>query len=593
MASDTVTDSETTAGGETRHAGDTGSTTETVGHLDDLSVGEMKMVKVGDTAVALIRSESGVHAIDNACPHQGYGLVTGALADGIVTCQWHNWKFDAATGRCLVGEEDVASHRVDITDGEVAVTVEKPSPEQQRERLWPSLRRGLENDYVGQMARDAARLLGSGATPVQIMAEALKVAAPKADDGVGHEMALAADALAIAEVRSGDDAASQDAALLALVQGLSGLSETTRGYPVNAVPAGDPSIDVVAAVEAEDLDGARAGLMGRLERGDDPAAIRSMVVEAVAPHHLSYGHGIIYTQKSFELLDRAGWELAPDLLPHLLTRIVHSTREDTLPYMRRAMGELTAVDLGSLADAVADGAAVDAGWDPAVFADIILQATDAPIAAAADAVRSGAGVDGLLDAVVMAVSERLLRHDLEVEFDNGELFGWLDVTHGLTTARAARWAWHHHPGPSALRLALYSVWLAFDTGRSERRHGRAVARRSLDGWVGDETAVDSIGDAVLWRRPDDAVGLALRGRADVVADQLLDASLADRAGSFIVVAHLVKTAQAAVEESRRSGSPLPMAAAARFLAAPRLERFVARAVSESADFVRTGRPPKR
>ncbi|MDH3299762.1 MAG: Rieske 2Fe-2S domain-containing protein [Acidimicrobiia bacterium] len=569
------------------------STTETVATLDDLNVGEMKMVKVGDTAVALIRSESGVHAIDNACPHQGYGLVTGALADGVVTCQWHNWKFDAATGRCLIGEEDVPCHRVDITDGEVAVTVEKPSAEQQRERLWPSLRRGLENDYVGQMARDAARLLGAGATPVQIMAEALKVAAPKADEGVGHEMALAADALAIAEVRRGDDPASQDAALLALVQGLSGLSETTRGYPVNPVPAADPSIDVVAAVEAEDLDAARAGILGRIDRGDDPTAIRSTVIDAVSPHHLGYGHGIIYTQKSFELLDRAGWELAPDLLPHLITRIVYSTREDTLPYMRKAMRELTAVDLGPLAETVADGTAVDDTWDPSAFADALLQAADATIAAAAEAVRSGAGVDGLLDAVVMAVSERLLRHDLDVEFDNAEPFGWLDITHGLTTARAARWAWHHHPGPSALRLALYAVWLAFDTGRSERRHGRAGARRPLDDRVGDSPAVDSIGDAVLWRRPDDAVTLALSGDAGVVADQLLDASLADRAGSFIVVAHLVKTAQAAAEESARSGSPLPMAAAARFLAAPRLERFVARSVAESADFVRTGRPPKR
>ncbi len=298
----------------------TESTSQVVGHLDDLAVGDMKMVKVGDTAVALIRSETGVHAIDNACPHQGYGLVTGALADGVVTCQWHNWKFDAATGRCLVGEEDVPCHRVDISGGdngsadgegggEVTVTVEKPSRAEQRARLWPSLRRGLENDYVGQMARDSARLLDAGASPVQIMAEAMKVAAPKADDGIGHEMALAADALAIAEVRSGDDR------LLALVQGLSGLSETTRGYPVNPVPSADASIDVVAAVEAEDLDAAKAGLMGRIERGDDPAALRATVIDAVSPHHLGYGHGVIYTQKSFELLDRAGWELAPISCP--------------------------------------------------------------------------------------------------------------------------------------------------------------------------------------------------------------------------------------------------------------------------------------
>jgi nitrite reductase/ring-hydroxylating ferredoxin subunit len=562
--------------------------TANVGSADELEVGSMKMVQVGSTPVALIRTEAGIHAIDNACPHQGYGLVTGTLDNGLVTCQWHNWKFDAATGKCLIGEEDVACHQVDIADGEVSVTVTKPSAGQRRARLWPSLRRGLERDYVGQMARDSARLLDAGATPVEIMAEALRVAAPKADEGIGHEVALAADALAIAEVRSGDDQ------LLALVQGLSGLSETTRDYPVNTAPSADPSIDVGHAVEAEDVAGAMAGLLGRLERGDDPASIRSTVIDAVSTHHRGYGHGIIYTQKSFELLERAGWDLAPDLLPHLLMRVVHHTREDTLPYMRKAMRELTELDLGALAsEAEGWGERPDPAWSPYGFADELLQAGEAPITAAADVMRSGGGVEGLLDAVTLAVSERLLRHDLSVEFDNDELFGWLDITHGLTTARAARWAWRSHPSPSALRLALFSVWLAYDTGRSERRHDRATTARPIDHWAGLVPESASINEAVLWHRPDDAVALALTQGNDEVATNLLDAALADRAGSFIVLAHLVKTAQAAIEESEVSGSALPMAAAARFLAAPRLERFVARAAAESADFVRTGRPPKR
>lgn len=570
------------------HAPSEDAVTANVGSADELEVGSMKMVQVGSTPVALIRTEAGIHAIDNACPHQGYGLVTGTLDNGLVTCQWHNWKFDAATGKCLIGEEDVACHQVDIADGEVSVTVTKPSAGQRRARLWPSLRRGLERDYVGQMARDSARLLDAGATPVEIMAEALRVAAPKADEGIGHEVALAADALAIAEVRSGDDQ------LLALVQGLSGLSETTRDYPVNTAPSADPSIDVGHAVEAEDVAGAMAGLLGRLERGDDPASIRSTVIDAVSTHHRGYGHGIIYTQKSFELLERAGWDLAPDLLPHLLMRVVHHTREDTLPYMRKAMRELTELDLGALAsEAEGWGERPDPAWSPYGFADELLQAGEAPITAAADVMRSGGGVEGLLDAVTLAVSERLLRHDLSVEFDNDELFGWLDITHGLTTARAARWAWRSHPSPSALRLALFSVWLAYDTGRSERRHDRATTARPIDHWAGLVPESASINEAVLWHRPDDAVALALTQGNDEVATNLLDAALADRAGSFIVLAHLVKTAQAAIEESAVSGSALPMAAAARFLAAPRLERFVARAAAESADFVRTGRPPKR
>ena len=60
-----------------------------------------------------------------------------------------------------------------------------------------------------------------------------------------------------------------------------------------------------------------------------------------------------------------------------------------------------------------------------------------------------------------------------------------------------------------------------------------------------------------------------------------------------MVAHVVKLSQAAREEAEATGSNLPLAAAARFAAAPRLERFVARNVAEAIDFVRTGTPPKR
>jgi hypothetical protein len=74
---------------------------------------------------------------------------------------------------------------------------------------------------------------------------------------------------------------------------------------------------------------------------------------------------------------------------------------------------------------------------------------------------------------------------------------------------------------------------------------------------------------------------------------LADASLADRAGSFIVAAHLVKTTEAARREAEELDSSLPLAATARFLAAPRVERFVAANVTESVDFVTTGRPPRR
>ena len=46
-----------------------------------------------------------------------------------------------------------------------------------------------------------------------------------------------------------------------------------------------------------------------------------------------------------------------------------------------------------------------------------------------------------------------------------------------------------------------------------------------------------------------------------------------------------KLTKAAIEEAEATGSDLPLLATTRYLAAPRLERFVSRNVTESLDFV--------
>ncbi|MEZ5408027.1 MAG: Rieske 2Fe-2S domain-containing protein [Acidimicrobiales bacterium] len=571
------------------------TSTETVARAEDLSPGTMRMVTVGGRAVALVTTDTGIYALDNACPHQGYGLVTGTLAGGTVTCQWHNWKFDVTTGRCLMGEEDVACHRVTVTDGEVQVTVRRPSAAETRERVWPSLRRGLAADYMGQVARDTIRLLDAGATPAEVMAEAVRARAAHTEEGVGHEMAMAADCLARAEAAEGDER------VLPLVQGLSGWAEETRDRAGLPLPPPDDSIDLAAAVEAEDEAGALASVRGQLAAGVGRDAVRHQLLVAASAHHLSYGHGIIYTQKAFELLDRIGWDAAPDLLPHLSRTLVRATREDTLPYMRHAVRALAEVDLEALAAAPGPGAT---GWSagPRLTAELLGATGAAPITRAATAVVEGAGVDGLLDAVVDAVSLRLLGHDVALEHDHGDGFGWLDITHGLTMAEAARWAWRADPGPHTARLALWATWLLFDTGRAERRRrggGTAPSPTSAEeagGRYGVRASAEAgaeLAAAVQDRRGGEAVALALGSDPEVVGEALAAAALADGAGSFIVVAHLVKTAEAARREAGRRATALPLAGAARYLASPRRERFVARNVADSLGFLRTGRPPRR
>lgn len=554
---------------------ETSSRTSTahVADLDDLAVGDMRMAKVGERRVVVIRTASGVHALDNACPHQGYGLVTGTLDGELVTCQWHNWKFRADTGECIMGEENVACHQVDICDGRVEVTVIEPTPDEERKRLWPSLLSGIESNYMGQVARDTARLLANDAHPYDIAWVGLHYSFPREETGPGHAMATAVDCLAWADDRAGN------ARTLPLVQGLAALSEPTRGRAPRPTPDPAPG-DLLALIEAERAKAAMAAAR-HLAASSTIDETRRMFIKAASMHHLSYGHGIIYTQKAFELLERTGWDHADVVLPQLALATTWGTREDTLPYMSGAVATVHGLDLDALA-----AVPVDPCWSDPALVDDLLEATDPPIERAVAVLEAGAGIERLLDAVTLSVSRRLLRYDLDIELDLDDNFGWLDITHGLTTSRATRWAYRASPGPDTVRQALWAVWLAYDTGRAERRTSVAV-EPVIEACQGDIGRLIRLGDVPGTLAAIRAAGPSEAGQA------LIDASLSDGSGAFIVIAHLIKMVKASIEEAEVIGSDLPLLATGRFLAAPRLERFVTRNVGEALDFVHTGRPPKR
>lgn len=552
---------------------------------DEMAEGSMKMATVGERRVVVIRTATGYHALDNACPHQGYGLATGSLDGELLTCQWHNWKFRVSDGHCIIGEEDVPCHRVEVDERGVVVTVTEPTVEETLAALWPSLQRGLERDYRGQMARDTARLLQAGAAAEDIIEVGLRHSLPRTEWGMGHDMAVAVDLLGLADGFDGIDKT------LPLAQALSGFSESSRDRALHDVPSPAPAaVDqarFVDAVEAEDAAGAVNAVRALLASGDTSATLpeaRRWFIDAVSRHHYDYGHGAIYTQKAFTLLERVP-SVAELLLVELTLTLVYGTREDTLPYMRKANRAIEAVDLAELAAAPVQHTD---DWITTRdrLVDVLLDADEAPIEALVSAAHSGAGIDGLLDVISLAASHRLLRYDLTIERDRTIDFGWLDITHVLTYVNAARWAWRQEPGPRSARLVLLTAFLAFDSGRAERRYG--TTRRPLP-----DPAPGDIVQAVLEHRVDDAVAAALAGDPSEVADALETASLEDTAGAFIVMAHLVKMAVAARDEAESTGSSLPLAATARFLAAPRAERFVTLGAREAIDFVRTGRPPTR
>lgn len=538
---------------------DTEINTDTpVARLDDIAEGSMKMVKVDGRRVCLVRTSSGLHALDHACPHEGYGLSQGQLDGDVVTCAWHNWKFRVSDGECIQGEEGVQTHRVDVDDeGSVRVALDRPDPATLRPKLMASLRKAIEKHYVGQISRDVVRLLKAGASPHEIMAVAVEYGVPRGEYGWGHSIASATDCLAMVDLWAGDERA------LPLVQGIAGIAETMRDRPERPLaPLADDvpvSLDAFReAVEREDLATAQSLVRAALARGASAATLTTWFAAVVSDHHLSYGHGAIYTQKAFELLELIGWDAADAVLGHLVTSIVTGTREDTLPYMRPFLRELAEIDLVSLAESTSTDA--DAHWDSSPLIEALLDGDRvAPVRATEQALMAGAGVHGVLDAVVDAVSERMLRYDVTGERDLHDDFGWLDITHGITYAHAARWLLERTGNVDAdmLRLAFFTVFQANWTGRHEWHTD--VATRAV---------VTSLG-------------------ADVTdyGDELQRRSQLDGTTAFIVHAHAVKTSRAAAIESARRNVTGPLDATLHFLESPKLERFVAANVTRSIDFL--------
>lgn len=66
---------------------------------DELWDDEMTSVFVGGKDVLLVRINGEIYAYHDRCPHKGTPLGEGALQDGALTCQTHNWVFDACTGK--------------------------------------------------------------------------------------------------------------------------------------------------------------------------------------------------------------------------------------------------------------------------------------------------------------------------------------------------------------------------------------------------------------------------------------------------------------------------------------------------------------
>lgn len=97
-----------------------------IGNVDEFETNKVYAVIVGDRQIALVRSDTGWHALDGRCPHQGGPLTEGSVCDGTLRCPWHGYDFDLETGKGVGNDDAAATLNVREQNNRVEIAVPEP-----------------------------------------------------------------------------------------------------------------------------------------------------------------------------------------------------------------------------------------------------------------------------------------------------------------------------------------------------------------------------------------------------------------------------------------------------------------------------------
>ncbi|MEM7173434.1 MAG: Rieske 2Fe-2S domain-containing protein [Pseudomonadota bacterium] len=314
-----------------------------VASLAELSEKGSKVIKVGRKQILLWHGNKGVFACNNRCPHEGYPLKEGTVSDGcILTCNWHNWKFDLESGDTLVGGDKLRRYPVELRGDEIWLDVSDPSGNERADLAIVSLKDSFRRLEYDRMAREIARLKAAGADPLDAIRSAFAWTHDHLEYGTTHAQAAAADWLAMRQELATDEA--DDLVPLVEIVGhlaYDSLREQCYPFPQEVMPYNQEGL--VAAIEEENEDAAIAYLRGALKSGLSYGDLLPALARAALTHYADFGHSAIYVYKTGQLIDHIGPEVAEPLLLALVRSLCYAFREDLIPEFRGYQEKTTAL----------------------------------------------------------------------------------------------------------------------------------------------------------------------------------------------------------------------------------------------------------
>ena len=424
-----------------------------VGSLSKLQADGQLLTKAGAHGVCVFWHEGCAYAVDDRCPHMGFPLHRGTVEQGLLTCHWHNARFDLATGDTLDPfADDVRAYPVVIEEDDVFLVVE-PEPDRVV-HLQHRLAEGLEQGLTLVTAKAVLGLLEAGVSVADIVRSGVDYGTAYRAQGWGAGLTVLVAMANLLPHLSDDDHA------LALVHGLSFVSRDTRNRPPRfpLAPLGNdseresPTADRLADwyrrfIDTRSADAAERTLITAIVSGARRQDVHDMMAAAATDHvFLDEGHALDFTNKAFEAVNLLGWPTAEMVLPTLVgqTAAAHRHEEDGLwrhPYDLVGLLAQTSLDYREKpAEGFDDDATAALAW--ALLADEPRQVVGALV----DAAATGASAEQLGRALSLAAGLRITR--FHIQNDHGD---WDVVHHAFTHANALHQLLVSHPSPALLR----------------------------------------------------------------------------------------------------------------------------------------------
>lgn len=304
--------------------------------LDELKQKSRVLVRHEGKQIVLFHSDNAIHACNNRCPHEGYPLSEGQLSDSnpnndcILTCHWHNWKFNLKDGSNLYGGDQLRIYPTEIKEDHVWIDLTEPPIEEQRERVLASLREAFNDNAYERMARELARLQHIGCDPIEGLINAIEWSYDRMEFGWTHAYAACADWLTLYDEFE-DDSAKQMACILECVAHIADDVLRERRYPFAKKAETFSEDKFLSAIEQQDQKRTVALIRGALKAGMSFNDLEPVFARAALAHYNDFGHSLIYLTKARQLIERIGKRVTEPLLLSLARSYIFSVREDQIP----------------------------------------------------------------------------------------------------------------------------------------------------------------------------------------------------------------------------------------------------------------------